>query len=358
MHIAFYADPIDNQRAGVHMYTKYLIENLNKLDKKNRYTYIHRKENDFFKGMEEIILPPPNIIAKETIRKFILQPRLTNKLNPDIIFEPSHIGPFGINKNIKRAVLIHDLTPVLTPQFHVRKSTRTHKLLLPSILGNADLIITPSQHTKNDILKHYNTNALIKVVYPGKNPIHPTHKKPEIDTPYILSLGTIEPRKNLPTLIDAFLELKAKSNIPHKLVLAGGVGWKAEETLKKTDHPDIILTGYITEEEKTGWLKYADLFVYPSFYEGFGIPPMEAMQHKIPTITSTGGSLKEIYENHSLTFDPLDKEKLLSHIKKLIFNKPYANKLADRAYEYTKQFTWEKTALRTIEAFEEVMNKN
>lgn len=358
MHIVILADPIDNQRAGVHMYTKFLIENLLKIDKKNKYTFIHRKENDFFKNTNHIIVPADKKYAKESIRKFYTVPNLLNNLNPDIVFEPSHIGPFRLNKSIKRAVLIHDLTPIITPQFHMHKSTRTHRLLLPRILGNADLIITPSENTKNDIYQYYNTNAKIRVAYAGINPSEKSFIEPKIDAPYILNLGTIEPRKNLPTLIDAFLELKKELNIPHKLVLAGGVGWKAEETLKKADHPDIILTGYLSEEQKNGWLKNASIFVYPSFYEGFGIPPMEAMLHNIPVITSNGGSLGEIYKDHALIFDPEDKETLKIHIQTLLSDKELRDSLTSRGFEYTKNFTWQSTAQKTLDAIEETVNSN
>jgi len=355
MHVAIHADPIDNQKAGVHMFTKHLISNLLKIDKKNKYTLIHREENPFFNNTNHIILKPNSFKGKEVIRKFIKLPYLSNKLNPDIVFEPSYIGPFFIKKGIKKAVLIHDLTPILTPEFHIDKSVRTYKILLPYILNNADLIITPSETTKSDIKKYSKTKALIKVVNPGvyqKENI--VKEKPK--TPYILSIGTIEPRKNIPTLIDSFLELKKEKNIPHKLILVGKIGWKTDEIIKKAkSNKDIILKGYLSEQKKEKLLMNAEIFVYPSFYEGFGMPPMEAMSYGIPTITSNGGSLKEIYENEALTHDPLDKTTLKNHILKLIENPELREKISLSHIKFSQKFSWEKSANDLIDAFQEIL---
>ncbi len=355
MHIVILADPIDNQSAGVHFYTKNLIESLLKLDTENKYTFIHRKENNFFKDKNHIIIPKKNRLGYESYRKFFLIPKALNAIKPDIVLEPSHIGPFGLSKNIKRAVFIHDLTPILFPQFHIRKSPRTHKLLLPRILRNADLILTPSENTKKDIEKHYKTSAPIKAIYAGVNKPKLFPGKPEIKEPYLLCLGTIEPRKNLGTLIDAFLELKKEKNIPHKLVLAGGIGWKTKEILKKASNKDIILTGYISEEEKNSWIAHADIFIYPSFYEGFGIPPLEAMNYGIPVISSTGGSLKEIYKNKALLFDPNDKELLKTHIKRLLGNQELRKELKEKGLSHAKKLNWESTARKAIDAFKSVV---
>jgi len=147
MHICILADVIDNQNAGIHHYTKNLIENLLKLDRKNRYSFIHQKENIFFKNTENYIIPSKKGFGNETYRKFFKIPKLIKKLKPDMVLEPCHIGPFNIPKNIKRVTIIHDLTPIIFPNFHIKKSTIIHKLLLGKIIKNADMIITPSENT-------------------------------------------------------------------------------------------------------------------------------------------------------------------------------------------------------------------
>lgn len=341
MHIAILADAIDNQNAGVHYYLKNLIENLLKIDKKNKYSFIHCKENSFFDNKKHYIIPQSKGPGSETIRRFYKIPKLIKKLKPDAVWQPCHIGPFNIPPEIKRIVTIHDLTPLLFPQFHTARGKIIHRLLLGKTLQYADLVITPSKTTKKDIQNRYKTNAKIIVTPLGMTKAR-TATKPYFKEPYFLYLGTIEPRKNLELLIDAFLEL----NPPQKLVIAGAKGWKNSKILKKTAHPKINLLTNISEEEKAALYAHSDAFVYPSIYEGFGLPPLEAMSYGIPVICSTGGSLSELYSKNALMFDPKDKETLKLHLKNY--------KSAPNSKEFSSMFTWEKTAEQTLKAFNQL----
>lgn len=350
MHILILADPIDNQSAGVHTYTKNLIEALLKIDKKNTYTFIHERENDFFKWLNHHIIPHKNRIGYGTYRKFHLIPKLIRKLKPDIVFEPCHIGPFNLPKSIKRVTTIHDLTPLLFPKFHETQSVLIHKLLLPRIIKKSDLIITPSKNTQKDILK-LNPKAKTTVIPLGtkkpKSQIHPRmpRRGGGEKFPYILYLGTIEPRKNLELLIEAYNEL----NLKHKLILAGKIGWKAKSILKKAaENPSIILKGQVTEKEKATLYKNAAIFIYPSHYEGFGLPPLEAMQYGTPTIVANNSSLKEYFKNHALLFTT--KSQLKTHIKNLLKNPP-----PKKPPTFVKIFTWENTALQTLKKLESLV---
>ncbi|MFH1284847.1 MAG: glycosyltransferase family 1 protein [Candidatus Peregrinibacteria bacterium] len=351
MHILILADTVDNQKAGIHFYTKNLISALLKIDKENSYTFIHSRPNDFFKNTNHYIIPQKRGFGSETIRRFIKIPKLIKSLHPDIVLEPCHIGPFRLPKSIRKAVVIHDLTPILFPKFHIRRSVIIHKLFLKKTLKNADLIITPSQSTANDIRKFCKISSKITPIHLGISPPIANPPLSSIKKPYILFLGTIEPRKNLKMLIDAFSELKAEHNIPHRLVLAGEIGWKSGEILKKTHlRKDIILTGYVTEEEKAALYAGTDMFVYPSIYEGFGLPPLEAMSYGIPVICSTGGSLKEIFSDHALTFSPADKDSLKAHILSLINNPHLKTQLSDSGKTYASTFTRRKAAAETLKA--------
>lgn len=357
MHIVILADPIDNQRAGVYVYTKNLIEQLLKIDKKNKYSFIHERKNAFFKKTNHYIIPKKNLLGYGTYRKFFLIPKLIKKLKPDIVFEPCHIGPFRTPLSAKRVVMIHDLSPILFPKFHIKRSTIIHKLFLKRALRSSDLILTASEKTKQDIKKYVQTKAKIKVI-----PLGISQPKEEIfkirqtttksQNPYFLYLGTIEPRKNLATLINAFQDLKKNHKIPHKLILAGEIGWHPEKILKKIrKNKDIILTGYLSEKEKADYYKNADIFIYPSLYEGFGLPPLEAMSYGTPVICSNGGSLKEIFKNHALLFNPKDKKTLKKHILTLLRNKNLRKKLITTGKNYSKDFTWQKTAKNTLSEF-------
>lgn len=355
MHILILADPVDNQKAGVHIYTKNLILGLLKVDKKNTYSFVHEKENIFFKNLNHFIIPRKKIPGHGTFRKFHLIPKLIKKIKPDIVFETAHIGPFRVPKNTKKAVMIHDMTPILFPEFHIKRSAIIHGIFLKNILKKADLIITASQNTKKDILKYSRTEAKISTIPLGMDHMRkskglnsPTNK------PYLLYLGTIEPRKNLEMLINAFTELKKNHRIPHKLIIAGEIGWKAKKIINQAkQNKDIVLTGYLTENKKTNIYKNADIFIYPSIYEGFGLPPLEAMSYGIPVICSNNSSLKEIFGNNALLFDPKNLKELKAQILKLINNKPLYKNLSSSGKAFAKQFTWEKTAKETLKAFEE-----
>ncbi|MBT4917107.1 glycosyltransferase family 4 protein [Candidatus Peregrinibacteria bacterium] len=369
MHIVVLADAVDNQNAGIHVYTKKLIENLLKIDKKNRYTFIHCEDNEFFKGKEHHIVRKKKGKGRSTARRAWHLPKLIRELNPDILWEPCHIPPYRIPGHIKTVVTIHDLTPVLFPEFHTFRGKTIHKLFLRKILKAADLILTPSKTTKRDIRKIYSPDTAIEVTTlgidkPNMKAHRPKTKPPHHITlgaphqPYILSLGTLEPRKNLEMLIDVFLELKMDHQIPHKLVLAGAKGWKNKRLLAKTAHPDIVVTGHITEGEKASYYRHADMFVYPSIYEGFGLPPLEAMSYGIPVVCSTGGSLKEIFGNHSLSFKPTDAAALKKNILSLTSSKSPSQKLRKKLVEegkaYSNKFTWKRTAEKTLKAFKNI----
>jgi glycosyltransferase involved in cell wall biosynthesis len=253
--------------------------------------------------------------------------------------------------------MIHDLTPIKFPHFHIKRSTIIHKLLLKKIIKESDLIITASNTTKNDIKNYQQTKAKIEIISLGinqgpRNTVRPPQK---VSQPYLLFVGTIEPRKNLTTLLEAFNELKRETKIPHKLILAGQTGWKSENIIalaKSTKN--IELKGYVNEEEKNSLYKNADIFIYPSIYEGFGLPPMEAMNNNVPVITSNTSALKELYGNYSLQFKPKDTQALKTHILTLINNPLIRKNLIKKASAYSKNFTWLNTARKTLNAFEKL----
>lgn len=351
MHIVILADAADNQKAGIHVYTKNIIENLLKIDKKNRYTFIHNKENPFFDGTEHYIVKRRKIPGGESFRRFVKFPNLIKKLKPDIVWEPCHIGPFRLPKGIKRVVTIHDITPVLFPELHVAKSVLIHRIFLRRVLKNADLILVPSKKTKEDIVNKYGLGGKIKVVNLAVGQSNFGGGTKYLAEPYILCLGTIEPRKNLQILIEAFVESKREMKIPHKLILAGEVGWKSKKLLKNLPE-DILVTGFVNEKDKASLYRHAEFFVFPSKYEGFGFPPLEAMNYGKAVIASNGGSLKEFLNTKTLQFDPDDKETLKKHILTLVNNDDLRRDLAEKGLEYAKNFTWEKTARETLKALE------
>ncbi len=340
MHIAIIADAVDNQKAGIHTYTKNLIEGIIRYDKKNKYTFIHARKNEFFKNQNEFIIKTKGWIY-EFYRKFILIPREINRLKPDIVIEPAHFGPFRIKKPTRTITIIHDLTNIIKPEFHTFKTNLVHRLFLPLAVKESDYLIVPSKNTKKDIQKIFGNKKLF-ILAPGIKRIKKNEEKPYIKGEYILNIGTIEPRKNLETLIDAFLELKKEKNISEKLVIAGKPGWKNKNLIKKLNHKDILWLKFVDEEKKTNLINNAKIFAYPSHYEGFGIPPMEALSAGIPLICSKGGSLKEIFSKIAFMHDPKDKNTLKKFILQTIENPGIKEKFKKEGPIFSKNFEIKK----------------
>jgi glycosyltransferase involved in cell wall biosynthesis len=222
------------------------------------------------------------------------------------------------------------------------------------------MIVTISEFSKKEILGFFKYPAdKIKVVYCGidlntyrpdisEEKINITCKKLEIPREYILYLGTLEPRKNIERLIEAyslFLDKNKNDSLP-VLVIAGGKGWIYESIFKKAKELNldktIIFTGYIADEDKPALLAGAICFCFPSLYEGFGLPPLEAMACGTPAVVSNAASLPEVIGDAAIFVDPYNIENLADCIEKLVFDEDLRYKLGNLGLERVKRFSWEK----------------
>ena len=172
-------------------------------------------------------------------------------------------------------------------------------------------------------------------------------------SPYLLYVGTIEPRKKLVFLIKAFEYLKKETGCPHQLVLAGGKGWNNEEIYLKAQESryqnDIVFTGYISQSEKKARSQQAELFVFPSLYEGFGIPPLEAMGAGCPVVCSNAASLPEVVGDAAKLASPVDVQELAQAMAEVLFNQTQRKNLIERGIRRAKVYTWENSARKLHE---------
>jgi len=362
MLIVIIADPIDEQYAGIYYYTKHLIEALIKIDKKNEYIFIHKRPNDFFIGQKDMIIPNYRWLPGwMIIRKFLFITFALLKIKPDIVLEPAHIGPFSFFWSCRKVVTIHDLTPVLFPQYHIKISCFIHKLFLPLILHNADGVLVPSECTKNDIERLYKPEIPIQVTYEAvTEDFHPSSKKQVrevkdkfgIEKPYILSVGTLEPRKNLITLLKAYKTLRGKG-YDYQLVIVGKKGWYFKKLLKEIESfgKDIIITGYVQRKELPALYSGAEVMVFPSLYEGFGLPPLEAMQCGCPVICSDTSSLPEICEEAAIYIEPHKSDELEKALLRMLTDDSIRSKMRHKGIKQASKFSWEKCARETLEFF-------
>ncbi len=370
-------NPKLGERAGVGHYTYYLVQNLLRIDKKNTYyLYFDHRIPDTKEFQQDNVrikqLPfsqynkfMPFAYSHMLISAYLL------KHNLDVFHSPITSLPLTYPK--KCVVTVHDLAIYKNPSWFPGQIFST-KLLVPRSLSAADHMIAVSESTKKDLRDLFNApSKKISVVYEGvkiekiqvKNTGVDSLKKFNIGTKYIFFVGTIEPRKNVVTLLHAYKKfLDADAKYPkvkfsdYKLVLAGGKGYKHEavfEAIKELKlSKQVKYLGYVTHNQKIELMKRAACFAFPSSYEGFGLPVMEAMALGTPVVTSNISSLPEIVGTAALLVDPENELSIAEALKKLIADPALQDKLAKKGIAQAKKFSWRTAAEETLKVYQKV----
>jgi glycosyltransferase involved in cell wall biosynthesis len=268
-------------------------------------------------------------------------------------------------------VSIHDLSFEHLPQTFKRRSRTQLRLTVRHSARRAARIISLSEHGRRDIIETYGITAERVSAIPLAAPSHfaPVHDNRElqrvrhnygIDGDYILTVGSIQPRKNLARLVQAYASLrgnKSADKLP-KLVLVGKSGWLYDETLralKETGVADtVVLTGYVPQEDLPALYSGALCFVYPSYFEGFGLPPLEAMKCGAPVIVGNKTSLPEVVGDAALTVDPFDVEAIASAMQRVIESPALREELSIKGRARAETFDWRETARKTLAIYQEV----
>lgn len=372
MRIAINTLGSSSLKVGVGNYVIHLVHELAKIDKQNQYYIIANKKNARFfstKNPALKILITPNYTAIKPLRilwEQLLLPFIIKKNEINLLHSPGFIAP--LIKTSASIVTIHDMTFFSHPQCHTRFKRAYFTTLIPHTIRNADAISADSENTKQDIIAHLATTpSKIHTIHLGidtnfqpldkKSAQQTLQKKYNLNKPFILFVGMIEPRKNLNRLIDAYVSLKTAT----QLVIVGKKGWHMDSFFKKIKDlrtKEIVLTGYVPDEDLPFFYTAADAFVYPSLYEGFGLPVIEAMACGCPVVTSNNSSLKEIAEEAALLINPENTQELADAMKKIIHDKQLRKTLIQKGLKQAQQFTWKKTAEKTLELYHQVAAKN
>lgn len=372
MKIGFDISAQSLPRSGVGQYQHQLIRHLLKIDSKNDYLLYgfnvrNRKRLETVQfdapNCETRVIPIPQRLITLSWLAF-RAPALDRIVKGCDVYHVSEIGIPPVRK-AKRVAFVHDLTTLLFPQFHVPTNVFVHRQRFRR-LDEVEAILTNSETTKRDIVDHLGIKPeKIHVTPLGADdsfkPLSDAIAAPVLDRlglrkPYFLFVGTLEPRKNVETLILAFNALKEKEGIPHQLVLAGQKGWLCEPILRAIEtsphRSDIVWTHYLSEGDLPALMNGAEVFVYPSFYEGFGLPVLEAMQCGTPVVTSSVSSLPEVGGEACLYADPHSVEDLADRIRMVIHNPDLRKSMSEKGIERAKQFSWEKCARETLAVYE------
>ena len=309
--ILIIADPLDNQRGGVHIVLRELLRELHEINNPAfEYILLRGHDDGQYPNFRTITLKQYKIVGYASLRLFFRIPFVARREQCDAVFEPAHFGPFNLPRRIKRVTFIHDMTPILYPHYHTFNGWFLQRLFLRRILRMTDLILTNSENSKKDII-NYDARFTDKTVvnYLGLRTLEHTDIPADDDSPYFFSLGTLEPRKNMITLIRAF-EQVCQHEARVKLLIAGASGWKFDETqelLTVSSIKDrIVLLDYISDDEIAGYMRGCAAFVYPSIYEGFGLPVLEALSQRAICIVGNNSCMPEVFQDKALYFDTLD----------------------------------------------------
>jgi glycosyltransferase involved in cell wall biosynthesis len=276
----------------------------------------------------------------------------------DVMFGPNYFLPRLLGAIARRRVItIHDLTYKQFPELLQKETLHNLEAHMTREVAASDAIICVSESTRNDLLQFYEVDA--RRVFAIHSGVSTTtdNRQPTTALPrrYILFVSTIEPRKNLGVLLDAFDRLKARSAYDGALVVVGRVGWKSEQLVTRLRGRDIHHLDYLGAGDLAAVYRRAEIFVFPSIYEGFGFPLLEAMSHGVPSIAARSSSLPEIGGDAALYFDPKNARELEASIERLLNDPALRAELIDRGHERAAQFRWDLTAERTLEVLRRVV---
>ncbi len=355
MHIGIEAERANNpHKTGVEHYAKQLILHLAELDANNQYTlYLRTKPEKWL-----LELPKNFKIKVIPFPLFWTQLRLSWELfrhEIDLLFIPASALPVYHPK--KTVVTIHDLAWKFYPKSFTWFNRNFLEYSTRFAVARAKKIIAVSESTKRDLVKFYKISPeKIFVIHHGYEAPPPVMRAsaPGLPQKYVLFLSTLQPRKNLEGLIEAFAQLKKeRPELPHKLVVVGKTGWKFEKILEAIrSHPeDVVYLNHVPDAERLVILKNADVLALPSFYEGFGMQILEAFALGLPVITSNVSSMPEVAGAAALYFDPHNPSEIKKALADALTDRGLRDNLAQKGKERLGAFGWEKCARETLRLF-------
>lgn len=351
------------QKTGTEYYSQEIIKNMMKIKDGSVFRLYSKTPLDYLtkdKNLEFKVMPFPKLWSQIRLAYEMVQN------SPDVLFVPAHTIPIIHPKKI--VTTLHDVGFKYFPELYTPLERIYHSWSMGFAVKHATKIIAISEATKKDLIKFYNADPKkITVIYHGydKEKFLPAKKGAEAPEPikklgeYIYFIGRLEAKKNLTTLIKAFGKLREDEKITTKLVLAGRPGYLYEEIkeeineLPKNIQKDIIEPGYIPDEIMADYLRYAKVFAFPSKFEGFGMPLVEAMACGVPVVASNCTSIPEITGDAALLHGVENIDELAHELKTAVTDDKVREDLIQKGFERIEIFDWKESAKKTLQVIEE-----
>lgn len=359
--------------SGIGTYTENLLRELLNIDTKNNYSIFWAGENyeNYKKNNSEIIFTSKKHGA---FYENYYYPNYIKENNIDMHHIPQN--GIGLNESYTSPIVvtIHDLIPYILPETVGRGYLERFLRDMPLIVRDSKVILTVSEYSKRDIMKFFpfvNEEKIFVTPLAANKNYKPLNKltcikyiknKYSIDSPFILYIGGFSTRKNVKELIMAFNKIQKSLKKNYKLVLCGSIrdeGIKLQELCKELLMDDkIIFTGFVPDDELPLFYNAAEAFIYPSLYEGFGLPPLEAMSCATPVIASNLTSIPEVTKDCAILINPFNKDELADSILNLLNSESLLQEYSEKGYNNSLNFTWKNTAIATLKAYEHVFENS
>lgn len=369
MRIAFDGTTLRPYRTGVGYYSEHLLQHLLAEAPEDEFVVVSNRP-----VCTAVPLPDCAQVFEKyrfSVRNVWMQtllPVTLRAVRPDVAHFTNSIAP--LVKHAPTVVTIHDMTLDLFPHLHpLRKQVLTRPLVALAA-HTADAIITVSHSARRDILRLTGVPASrVHVIYEAASPaFHPIEDGALLESVrcrygladrVILYVGTIEPRKNLPRLIEAYARLRRSGDLPHQLVCVGPYGWGYQEVRQRIEalnlEEAVHLTGYVPFADLAPLYNLSEIFVFPSLYEGFGLPVIEAMACGTPVIAGHNSSLSEIADGTVEVVDPLQTEAIAEALLCLSHNPDRRRELGQQGLLRAQEFSWSRAARETLDVYREVV---
>lgn len=357
---------------GIGTYTYQLINNLNNIDKNNSYL-IFSEENAFTEQISfnrNFKFSQISFNEKTSFWETVKVPNILTDETIDLYHVPQNGVGLPFNTNCKNIITLHDIIPLKMPETVSNRYLKIFNEDLPKILDNCQGIITVSNFSKDDIASSFNiskdkiyvTHLAAEDIYCPLNKFicrNIIEKRYDIYDKFILYVGGLSPRKNILGLIEAYSLLPNLIKDQYKLVITGRKGISYNKYQKRCEElnvdSSVIFTDFLPIKDLSLFYNVAEVLIYPSFYEGFGLPPLEAMACGTPVIASNSTSLPEVCSDSALLIDPYNIYELKDSIENLLTDSRLQLKLIQKGLARSSKFSWNNTAIQTINAYQSTM---